>query len=70
MLDAHLLATPKLAMGCTHLEVDLEPLANAMLEGAWLGLAWLQLFERPICDVTRLPMREVVSASHYLGPDA
>jgi acetoacetate decarboxylase len=39
---------------------------DVTLKGAWRGPAALQLFEHAQCDVARLPVREVVSASHYL----
>jgi acetoacetate decarboxylase len=41
-------------------------LEDVTLKGAWRGPAALQLFEHAQCDVARLPVREVVSASHYL----
>jgi acetoacetate decarboxylase len=41
-------------------------LKDVTLKGAWRGPAALQLFEHAQCDVARLPVREVVSASHYL----
>jgi acetoacetate decarboxylase len=37
------------------------------LKGAWTGPAALQLFEHAMCDVARPPVREVVSASHYVA---
>jgi acetoacetate decarboxylase len=36
-------------------------------KGAWSGPAALQLFEHAMCDVERLPVREVVSACHYIA---
>ena len=36
------------------------------VKGAWTGPAAIELFEHARCDVARLPVREVVSASHYL----
>ncbi len=36
------------------------------MKGAWSGPAAIQLFEHAMCDVARLPVREVVSASHYV----
>jgi acetoacetate decarboxylase len=36
------------------------------LKGAWSGPAAIQLFEHAMCDVARLPVREVVSASHFV----
>jgi len=41
-------------------------LEDVTLKGAWRGPAALQLFDHAQCDVARLPVREVVSASHYL----
>ena len=35
------------------------------LKGAWTGPAALQFFEHAMCDVARLPVREVVSAVHF-----
>jgi len=40
---------------------------DVQLKGAWTGPAALQLFEHAMCDVARLPVREVVSASHYIA---
>ena len=34
------------------------------VKGAWSGPAAIQLFEHAMCDVARLPVREVVSATH------
>jgi len=36
------------------------------VKGAWAGPAAIQLFEHAMCDVARLPVREVVSATHYI----
>ncbi len=36
------------------------------LKGAWSGPASLELFEHAMCDVARLPVRGVVSASHFV----
>jgi acetoacetate decarboxylase len=36
------------------------------VKGAWAGPAAIQLFEHALCDVARLPVREVVSATHYV----
>jgi acetoacetate decarboxylase len=36
------------------------------LKGAWSGPAAIQLFEHALCDVARLPVRGVVSASHFV----
>jgi acetoacetate decarboxylase len=41
-------------------------LQDVTLKGAWSGPAAIQLFEHAMCDVARLPVREVVSATHYL----
>jgi acetoacetate decarboxylase len=42
-------------------------LEDVTLKGAWAGPAALQLFEHAMCDVARLPVREVTSASHYVA---
>ena len=42
-------------------------LQDVTLKGAWSGPAALQLFEHAMCDVARLPVREVVGASHYIA---
>ena len=39
---------------------------DVTLKGAWAGPAAIQLFEHALCDVARLPVREVVSAVHYV----
>lgn len=39
---------------------------DVTVKGAWAGPAALQLFEHALCDVARLPVHEVVSASHYV----
>jgi len=39
---------------------------DVTLKGAWSGPAALQLFQHALCDVARLPVREVVSASHFV----
>jgi len=36
------------------------------VKGAWAGPAAIQLFDHALCDVARLPVREVVSATHYV----
>jgi acetoacetate decarboxylase len=41
-------------------------LENVTLKGAWSEPAAIELFEHSMCDVARLPVREVVSASHFL----
>ncbi|PZM15748.1 acetoacetate decarboxylase [Rhizobium tubonense] len=42
-------------------------LEDVTIKGAWAGPAALQLFEHAMCDVARLPVREVTSASHYIA---
>lgn len=37
------------------------------LKGAWTGPAALQLFDHAMCDVARLPVKEIVGASHYIA---
>ena len=39
---------------------------DVTLKGAWSGPAALQLFDHAQCDVARLPVREVLSATHYV----
>jgi acetoacetate decarboxylase len=39
---------------------------DVTLKGAWAGPAAIQLFEHAMCDVARLPVRDVVSATHYI----
>ena len=39
---------------------------DVTVKGAWAGPAAIQLFEHALCDVARLPVREVVSANHYV----
>ena len=39
---------------------------DVTVKGAWTGPAAIQLFEHAMCDVARLPVREVVSANHYI----
>jgi acetoacetate decarboxylase len=39
---------------------------DVSVKGAWAGPAAIQLFEHAMCDVARLPVREVVSATHYI----
>jgi acetoacetate decarboxylase len=41
-------------------------LEDVTLKGAWSGPAAIELFEHSMCDVGRLPVRGVVSASHYV----
>ena len=39
---------------------------DVTLKGAWAGPAALQLFDHALCDVNRLPVRQIVSASHFV----
>src|ERR1700730_13416591 len=39
---------------------------DVTVKGAWAGPAAIQLFQHALCDVARLPVREVVSATHYV----
>jgi acetoacetate decarboxylase len=39
---------------------------DVTLKGAWTGPAALQLFDHALCDVNRLPVRQIVSASHFV----
>jgi acetoacetate decarboxylase len=39
---------------------------DVTLKGAWTGPAAIQLFEHALCDVAKLPVRGVVSASHFV----
>lgn len=41
-------------------------LEDVKLKGAWRAPGALQLFEHVQCDVARLPVREVVSAEHFI----
>jgi acetoacetate decarboxylase len=41
-------------------------LEDVTVKGAWSGPAALQFFDHAMCDVNRLPVREVVSASHFV----
>ena len=41
-------------------------LEDVTLKGAWSGPAAIELFEHSMCDVARLPVRAVVSASHFV----
>ena len=41
-------------------------LEDVKLKGAWSGPAALQLFDHALCDVARLPVREVLSATHFV----
>jgi acetoacetate decarboxylase len=40
-------------------------LEDVQLKGAWSGPAALQLFDHVACDVSRLPVREILGATHY-----
>jgi acetoacetate decarboxylase len=40
---------------------------DVTLKGAWGGPAALQLFSHALCDVARLPVREIVSGTHYIA---
>jgi acetoacetate decarboxylase len=42
-------------------------LEDVTLKGAWAGPAAIQLFDHALCDVARLPVRGVVSASHFVA---
>ena len=42
-------------------------LEDVTLKGAWTGPAALALFPHAMCDVARLPVRSVVSASHFVA---
>jgi acetoacetate decarboxylase len=57
----HVDCTPRV---CELVRYHLE---DVKLKGAWRGPAAMQLFEHAQCDVARLPVREVVSASHYIA---
>ncbi len=39
---------------------------DVTVKGAWSGPGALQLFEHALCDVSQLPVYEVVSATHYI----
>ena len=39
---------------------------DVTVKGAWAGPGVIQLFEHAMCDVARLPVREVVAATHYV----
>jgi acetoacetate decarboxylase len=40
-------------------------LDDVVLKEAWTGPAALGLFPHALCDVSRLPVREVISALHF-----
>jgi acetoacetate decarboxylase len=42
-------------------------LEDITLKGAWTGPGALQFYAHAMCDVARLPVREVVSASHFVA---
>ncbi len=42
-------------------------LEDVTVKGAWEGPARLELFEHAMCDVASLPVREVLSARHYIA---
>ncbi len=42
-------------------------LQGVLLKGAWTGPASLELHEHALADVARLPVREVVSARHFIA---
>jgi acetoacetate decarboxylase len=39
---------------------------DVTIKSAWGGPGAIQLFDHALCDVGRLPVREVVSAVHYV----
>src|SRR5467141_1998382 len=53
-------------MGFKHRELVRYYMEDVTVKGAWAGPAAIQLFEHALCDVARLPVREVVSATHYV----
>ncbi|WP_336961480.1 acetoacetate decarboxylase [Sphingobium aquiterrae] len=56
----HVDGTPRI---CELVEYHLE---DIVLKGAWGGPASLQLFDHVRADVSRLPVREVLSAVHFV----
>jgi acetoacetate decarboxylase len=56
----HVDCTPRI---CELVRYNLE---DVTVKGAWSGPAALQLFSHAMCDVARLPVREVVAATHYV----
>jgi len=56
----HVDCTPRI---CELVRYSLE---DVTLKGAWSGPAALQLFDHALCDVARLPVREVLSATHFV----
>src|SRR5262249_7817914 len=41
-------------------------LKDVTLKGAWSGPGALELFDHALCDVAQLPVREVLSATHFV----
>ena len=41
-------------------------LEDVTVKGAWAGPADLQLFRHVACDVARLPVKEIISGSHFI----
>jgi acetoacetate decarboxylase len=39
---------------------------DVTVKGAWTGPAALQLFDHAMCDVARIPVLEVLGASHFI----
>ena len=56
----HVDCTPRI---CELVRYHLE---DVTVKGAWSGPAAIQLFDHAQCDVARLPVREVVSAVHFV----
>jgi acetoacetate decarboxylase len=42
-------------------------LEGVTLKGAWSGPGALDLFDHALCDVSQLPVREVLSATHFVA---
>jgi acetoacetate decarboxylase len=40
-------------------------LEDVQLKGAWSGPAAIELFDHVACDVARLPVREIIGATHF-----
>ncbi len=57
----HVDCTPRI---CELVRYHME---DVELKGAWSGPAALQLFSHAMCDVARLPVREVTGATHYVA---
>ncbi|MGH8502395.1 MAG: acetoacetate decarboxylase [Gammaproteobacteria bacterium] len=47
-------------------ELVRTPLADITVKGAWRGPAGLELFDHALAPVARLPVREIVSATHIM----